>query len=154
MKKIVCIILVLTICITVIYGGFKGFSIERYMIGLQAVQGKVVDVGKSLSKIWTHDYFNINTGIQWVDSIIGDGLVEGIVNSTYRIIDSFKVLGTAVKDWLVLNTFLNPINPVYFVSYENEIYKWTDDDYTFDEVGTEQDIVVDPTTPSGHRGGN
>lgn len=155
MKAFVCFLLVISVLIAVLYGGCKAFDYDLYLRLASAFSSYFVDVPRSLSDVWTHDYFNINTGITWVDSILGDGLVEGIVNTCYRVIDTFKVMGSALKNFLIAEVYLTPWSPRYFTSIQDDIYKWDDNQYIYDDVfdGAEEENVL-PTVPgSGHAGG-
>lgn len=148
--KIFCLLLVIAIFVGVLYGGCKAFDIQLYLGFAQAFSHAFTNVPQSLANIWTHDYFNVNTGISWVDSILGDGIVEGIVNCTYRMIDTFKVLGTALKDWVIGQVVLNPINPIFFTSIEDDIYRYSPDDYIYTDSNTPEEETVVPTVPNGN----
>lgn len=147
--KIVAIILAVSIVIAVFSGSMMAFDFEAMLNGLDKVNILWVNVTEVIGNIWVHDYYDPDSGIDWVDSILGSPFIDVIVNTCYRLIDTAKLLGTFV---ISSNLLLETLTPWKYVKPIDNMYLWTEDQYIWGGSGYDGIETFEPTDPA-HRGG-
>lgn len=147
--KIIAIILAVTVVIAVISGSGLVFDFDSFLNNITRVNTLWVDVTESLGNVWTHDYYNPDSGIDWVDSVLGSPFIDVVVNTCYRLIDTMKLLGIFIVS---SNITLKTLTPWKYFKPIDNMYLWTENQYTWNGSGYDGIETFEPTDPA-HRGG-